>query len=305
VLKPGFVGEIREMAGHHGNIECVAWTPDGRRVLTTSLDKSLCLWDVSTGELLRRFEGHTAAVRGLVILPDGKRAISACSDKTARLWELETGRELRRFVGHSAGVQWVHCSADGHRLISAGSDGFLRLWNIDNGQELKAWEAHPNSQALSVAFLPDGKRVVSGGRDKLVKLWDLETEQMLDQHAQNNFAWRVDVSSAGNMVAVLDGSNIELLDLKTRQWNTIEVATKGIASAVFSPNGRFILCGGYDGTLRLMNVAMGNEVLRLDRHTKQTLGVAFSPDARLAASGGRDDLVRIWQLPEFVSKPPN
>lgn len=314
-----FVGEVRELTGHTNHVECVAWTPDGRKVLSTSLDKTMCLWDVATGKLLLSpFKGHTGALRGLAILPDGKRAVSASTDKadrSARLWDLETGKEIRRFEGHTNGVHWIQCSSDGSRLLSAGKDGFLRMWSIESGKELKGWQAYTDS-ALTVAYLPDGKRAVSGGIDKdeanpkgpakyFVRLWNLETEQLIEQRQQSAQPWRVDVSPAGQLVAITDKSSIRLWDLQTGQVRLIDVrvpgTNAGIASCVFSPDGRTVMCGCHDGSVRLLDVATGKELRRLDKHTNQALGVAFSPDGRMAASGGRDNTIRIWQLPEFVA----
>ncbi len=309
-----FVGQLRELSGHTDAIESVAWTPDGQRLLSTSLDKTVRLWDAATGKLLREFKGHTGTLRGLTVLADGKRAISASMDRTARLWNLETGEEIRSFE-HPDGVHWVQCSSNGSQLLTAGRDGFIRLWAIDTGKELKSWQAYTNV-ALTAAFLPDGKRVVTGGSDKddkdpkkvknFVRLWNLQTGDKLDQRGQEGTPWRVDVSPDGQVVVATDRSTLRLWDLQTGQVNLIDVKmtgnNPGIASGVFSPDGRTLMVGCHDGSVRLIDVATSNQRRKLDRHTGHALGVAFSPDGKLAASGGRDNKVRIWQLPEFVAQ---
>jgi len=295
-----FVGQLRELAGHTKFIEEVAFTPDGRRLLSTGTDKVLCLWDVPTGRLLRRFEGHTSALRGLAVLPDGRHAVTSSGDKTARLWNLETGDEVRRFEGHASAVRSVSCSSDGRRLLSGGADGFIHLWDVETGKELKAWLAHSQAAVEAVLFLPGGKRLASGGSDRMVKVWNLETADLIEERQQNGTALRLDVSPDGRLLASSNGTSFRMWDLQTGNVQTVEVGKAPVPAVKFSPDGRIVMVGVHDGSVRLFETATGKELRRLDKHTHNTICVCFTPDGRLAASGGRDNLIRIWQLPEFT-----
>ena len=96
----------------------MAVSPDGRRLLTTSHDYTVRLWDTETGRQLRVFNGHTDHVKGVAFLPDGRRGLSGADDDTLRLWDLETGQQLRVFTGHTADL------SSGRRLArrAAGPD---------------------------------------------------------------------------------------------------------------------------------------------------------------------------------------
>ena len=85
----------------------MAVTPDGRRAVSASDDKTLKVWDLESGRELRTLEGHSAWVNGVAVTPDGRRAVSASGDKTLKVWDLESGRELRTLEGHSAWVTGV------------------------------------------------------------------------------------------------------------------------------------------------------------------------------------------------------
>jgi len=95
------------------------------------LDKTIRLWEVTTGKELRRFEGHSSWVTSVAFSPDGRYILSGSKDKTLKLWEVSTGRELRRFEGHSDSVNSVAFSPDGRYILSGSSDSTIRLWELD------------------------------------------------------------------------------------------------------------------------------------------------------------------------------
>ena len=150
----------------------VAWSPDGKSLATAS-NKTVRLWDTSTGRETRRLEGHSSFVRSVAWSPDGKTLASA-SDDTVRLWDTSTGSETRRFEGHSSWVTSVAWGPDGTSLASASNDGTMRLWDISTGRETRRLEG-PSSRVTSLAWSPDGKSLASASPDKTVRLWDTST----------------------------------------------------------------------------------------------------------------------------------
>lgn len=176
--------ELRRFQGHTNHILSVAVSPDGRYGLSGSgveerdgkghpgTDNTVRLWDLETGQEVRRCEGHTHLVLSVVFAPDGRRALSGSWDETLRLWDLATGKELRRFTGHTEQIEKVAISADGRRAVSAGYDNSLRLWDVATGRELLCLKGHAG-QVMSVALAPDGRRALSGSTDRTVRLWRL------------------------------------------------------------------------------------------------------------------------------------
>ena len=130
------------------------------------------LWDLQTGQRLRRFAGHTGEVRGVGCSGDGQLILSGGSDNTVRLWDVATGRELKQLSSDDRQVKCVAFSPDSRRALSAGLDGPVRLWDLASGKEICRLEGHTMG-VNSVAFSPDGRRAVSGSDDKTVRLWQL------------------------------------------------------------------------------------------------------------------------------------
>jgi WD40 repeat protein/serine/threonine protein kinase len=176
---------LRTFEGHEeheeygGSVQSVAFSPDGRFILTGSGENTLRLRDVATGQILRTFEGHKKEINSLAFSPDGRFALSGSSDKALRLWDVATGKCLRTFEGHEKEINSIAFSPDGRFALSGSWDETVRLWDVATGQCLRTFEGHTSSVS-SVAISPDGRFALSGSSDKTLRLWEIDWEYEYD-----------------------------------------------------------------------------------------------------------------------------
>jgi WD40 repeat protein len=276
----------------------VAFSPDGRRLLSGGEGGVVRLWDVVTKKV-RRFSWHSPnAVISLAISPDGRRALSTSpTDDTFRLWDIDTGEELRRFEGHTCdGVFRAIFSKDGRRALSCGTDRTVRLWDVATGKELRRFTGHTGI-VEGVALSPDGRWALSASWDQTARLWEVETGKELHRVKFENMivtsvAFSPDGSQAlvgvGQCVRPVDGgeSTLQIWDLdSSNKLRRAHGDAGGVISVAYSSDGRLALSGGGDGTMRLWEVDTGKELHRFERHTGPVFSVAFSPDGQWALSG--------------------
>ncbi len=251
----------------------------------------------STGEV-DPLESQSSPANAAAISVDGRLAAFASADKSVVLWDVEAGRALRRCIGHTASVWCVAFSRDGIRLLSGSKDGTVRLWDVETAREITRLEGHADL-VTTVAFSPDGRKALSAGLDHEVILWDLEKGKSEGHFASlgakyvNALAFAPD---GGRALAC--AANVALLiDPRTgKTVATLQGHTAAVTSAAFSHDGRRILTGSDDRTVRLWDAESAKLLRTLTGHESYVRGVAFSADGKQALSGGTDTTVLLWDL---------
>jgi len=179
---------VHVLEGHSDEVSSVAFSPDGKYIVSGAWDKAVQVWSAATGKKQRKMKGHSDAVRSVAFSSNGTQVVSGSKDKSVQVWDATTGKLERILEGHLETLVSVAFSRDGKRIVSGSKDNSVRVWNTITGEMERVLEGHSN-WTMSVAFSPDGKKVVSGSHDHSVRIWDTMTGEVTLLPASKSIAF--------------------------------------------------------------------------------------------------------------------
>jgi RNA polymerase sigma factor (sigma-70 family) len=275
----------------------MAFSPDGKLLVTSGSEGSIRFWDAATAKEVGRIKADDRMVNGLTFSPDGKALATGGWDGT-RLWDIQR-RALLRFIPQQAGTSALAFSPDGRRLASDGDWCSIRLWDVATGKE-QVTAAGPPTTVELVHFLPDGKTLLTTGGGQF-RFWEASTGReirCLDRPGEWNLGA---LSPDGKILASLHGYDwhIHLWDVVSGRELRRLTDQKYFLSA-FSPDGRILATTGWPKGIQLWDVASGKELRRIEGQGAPGQP-AFSPDGRRLVTSdrnatGMDFTVRMWDV---------
>jgi WD40 repeat protein/serine/threonine protein kinase len=283
-----------------GGVFGVAFSPDGKLLLTSGQDGRARMWDADShqpvGKLLAPGKGDMAGA----FSPDGKTFVTGCADGTVLFWDTHSRQVSGRSLVQRGQVTAVAFRPDGKVLLTGSTDGFARLWEVATGRllrEVQVARGHP-PRVAALAFSPDGMTFLSGDHHHHARLWDTASGAPLGALQHGGTVRAVAFSPDGR--TVLTASN----DMTARLWKAPRGARAGtvllhphhVSAVAFSPDGRLLATGCRDSVARLWEAGSGRHVRDLTGHRGWVRGVAFSPDSRLLATVSFDRTARLWNL---------
>jgi WD40 repeat protein len=292
------------LAGHSGGVTSVAVTPDGKHAVSGSSDNTLRLWNLETGQEMRKLEGHTDNVTSVAITPDGRKAISGSYDKTVIVWDLATGNMLGRLQGHADSITSIVVTPDSSKIISGADtyDSTLKVWNLETVNMLAIHSRNHTASVSCIEIIPNQKRAISGSQDKTIKIWDLESGQLLDTFEGHK-------EGILKIIVSPDGS-----EAVSQSWDAAK-RTQGLIVWDLNNGKRLHEIDGYniraitpDGRKALFSLSGNKEFALLDLETGKRTGpilvhgdnalniIAITPDGCKAISESTGGELKEWDL---------
>jgi eukaryotic-like serine/threonine-protein kinase len=297
---------ILTYSGHTDAVKGVSWSPDGKLIASGSLDRTVRVWNSTTGKdvLLPPYQGHSKGVKTVAWSPDGKYIASGGLDGTVQIWNATTGSHIYTYTGHAPqAVRRVTWSPDSTRIASGAEDNTaktantVQVWDATTGSNVFSYQHRGG--VLAVAWSPDGDYIASGswGSDHTVQIWNVTSRSHVLTYLHHTsdvraLVWspdskRIASGSYDQTVQVWDattGSNIVTCHVQSQ-----------VETLAWVPKGQRIASGSDNSIVQIWDAAHGSLVFRYTAHSSVVWTVAWSPDGKRIASGSNDMTVQVWQ----------
>ncbi|HAJ36923.1 MAG TPA: hypothetical protein DCL15_14665 [Chloroflexi bacterium] len=236
--------------GHTDRVRSLALSPDGGTLATSSFDRRILLWDAATGALLAELPSpHTRSLIQVAYSPDGRYLAADDAGGVVTLWDIAKRQLLHPpFTPQESVVIGLTFSPDSRYLAVGDFDGNLSIWDVTTGAQVRAVANAHDGWTLALAFAPDGQTLATGGADGRIQFWDTAT------------------LAAGGDEA-----------LHTRR-SAISAHDYWVTSLLYTADGKTLISGSADKTVRFWDVATGAEASApLTANMAQVWGVNFYP----------------------------
>ena len=287
---------LKTLKGHLNVVSSVAYSPDGKHIVSSSWDETIKIWNTESGICLKTIEVGPDCVDSVTYSPDGKRIVTGLCYGSIKIWDANKHTCLKTLKAHINAVPSVKYSPDGKHIISNSFDGNIKIWDANTYICLKTLnEDYGNLH--SAACSPDGKRIISIlGRDT-IKIWDANTYICL-QTLKGHLDDITSVAYSPDGKHIVSGSWDETIKIWDTEsgicLKTLNGYSGKVSSVAYSPDGKHIVSGSKVETIKIWNIESGKCIQLIDENSGEVYSVAYSPDGKHIVCSSEDSIIRIW-----------
>lgn len=286
------------LRGHKKRVRCLAFSPDGNLLASAAgRGHAISLWDTRRGKRIRFLSWHNFVLTSLTFSPGGDLLASADSQSRSQLWDMPSGEPRFRSPAGASRAIWMAFAPDGKtylKLVWAWPGYDVGRYHTDAAAPLETMRG-PRGHPYGIALAPDGQ-ALAVATHLAVDVWDLAAKEIRMSLSQSSPVHAVAYAPDGRTLAVATRRRVTLWDTT---GGASRAALKGhdklINSIAFTPDGRALLSGSNDGTVRVWDVASGRQSAAYDWQIGRVHVVAVAPDGMRAAAGG-DAAIVVWDL---------
>ncbi|KAG0703056.1 hypothetical protein DFH29DRAFT_998842 [Suillus ampliporus] len=301
------IAPVRTFEDHVNAVLALAVFPDRRHMVTGSADKTLRLWDLNDGTVLKKMEGHRGLVRAVAV-SQHRQLIASADNGEFIAWDRDTGESLTPPIkAHSTFIRSLDFSPDGTMLATGSSDHTTKLWNTETWK-LQGNPINCSAEIYSVRFSPSGE-LLAIATNFDIQIWNTGTRERIANFKDHMgtaiyvginlpLAWMPDGTRLLSGGCILDPT-IRQWDLSTRQqagdpWKGHDHEINAIA---VNSDGTLVASASRDHHVRLWRL-WDRKTIAIFQHSSWVRCVTFSADGKRILSGGIDNKISEWVVPE-------
>ncbi|QHG19052.1 WD40 repeat domain-containing protein [Nostoc sp. ATCC 53789] len=286
------------LTGHSEKVTSVAISPDSQTLVSGCADKTIKVWNLKTGKLIRTLTEDLGKISSVAISPDGHYfAVGICQHpkSNVKVWNLNSDKLLHTLLGHQKPVNCIAISPDG-QILASGSNK-IKIWNLHKGDRISTlWHSFAvNAAAIS----PDGTILASGSSDNKIRLWNPHTgEPLRTLNGHSGEVKSVIISPDGEILfSASADKTIKIWNLTTgKVLHTLTGHLEEVRSLAVSPDGEILFSGSVDKTIKIWHLQTGELLQTITEHSGAVNSIAISHDGQFLASASSDKTIKIWQI---------
>jgi WD40 repeat protein len=290
---------LLSIKAHTAFVMGLAFIDNNTKLVSTSIDKYVKIWDVASGSLVQSWQS-SATIYKILVMDDDQTLVCNGENHEILLWNIATATVVNRFTGHSAIVMGVALHPDGKILASSSFDLTIRLWDIATGECLYTLLGH--SQVVwSINFNTQGTQLVSSSFDTTIKIWDVSTGYCLHTLSKHSRA-AVDAFFSLDGLTLITASQDQTVRVwfaDQTSWHCIKVLQghqNSVWAVALNSSGTMLVSSDHDGVIKFWEVASWQCVKTLRSIPKAIKALAFDLPENLLVSGSEDNQIRLWDL---------
>lgn len=278
-------------------------SPLGDKVVFGTEEGMISICNAENGQkLMPAFRGTATEITALAFSPDGKKIASVSQNGTVSTWDAKTGLRIRElFTEHSVRINSIAFSPDGKKIVGGDDYKTIFVWNAEVGKQMgEALITYSPVKAL--AFSPDGKKVVSGNIDGKIDVWSVATKNRLGtiQEQFDISIFSIAVSPSFEVIACVCSNGLHIWNFKSNKIiNKIYTGyTSKVLSVSFSDDGKKIVTGGADKTIRIWDSKTGQQIGEtMVGHEAGVTSVLFlEKEKKVVSCCSIDKTIRFWDV---------
>lgn len=279
---------------------CMAWTPEGRRLVTGASSGEFTLWNGLTFNFETILQAHDSPVRTMVWSHNDVWMVTADHTGYVKYWQSNMNN-VKMFLAHKEPIRGISFSPCDSKFATCSDDGTIRIWDFLRCQEEKILRGH-GADVKCVHWHPQKGLIISGSKDNQqpVKLWDPKTGHSLATlHAHKSTVMDIKWNNNGNWVVTASRDHLlKLFDIRnlSSEIQTFRGHKKESSSVAWHPYHEGLFCsGGSDGAILFWHVGADKEVGAIEQaHDSIVWTLAWHPLGHILCSGSNDHSSKFW-----------